>query len=70
MMSLEPPPAFKMAQALTFVMLAHALKSKCDGPNLYVIVLLAFLQTVLQHLEGLAVLERTIPWSNLGAFLG
>ena len=59
-----------MAQALTFAMLAHALKSKCDGPNLYVIVLLAFLQTVLQHLEGLAVLERTIPWSNLGAFLG
>ena len=70
MMSLEPPPAFKMAQALMFAMLAHALKSKYDGPNLFVIVLLAFLQIVLQHPEGLAMLERAIPWSDLGMFLG
>ena len=59
-----------MAQALMFMMLVHALKSKRDSPNSYVIVLLAFLQTVLQHLEGLAMLEQTIPWSDLGAFLG
>ena len=45
--SLEPPPAFKMAQELTFTMLVHAPKLKRDGPNSYVTVLLTFLQTVL-----------------------
>ena len=68
--SLEPPPAFKMAQELTFALLAHALRSKCDGPNSYVTIILTFLQTVLQHPEGLAALERAIPWSDLAAFLG
>jgi len=41
--SLEPPPMFKMAQELTFMMLAHALRSTHDGPNLYVTILLTFL---------------------------
>jgi hypothetical protein len=68
--SLEPPPAFKMAQELTFALLAHALRSKRDGPNSYVTILLTFLQTVLQHPEGLATLERAIPWSDLAASLG
>ena len=67
--SLEPPHAFKMAQELTFTMLAHALRSKRDGPNSYVTIILTFLQTVLQHPEGLATLERAIPWSDLAAFL-
>jgi hypothetical protein len=67
--SLEPPPAFKMAQELTFAMLAHALRSTRDGPNSYVTILLTFLQTVLRHPEGLATLERAIPWSDLAAFL-
>ena len=34
--SLEPPPASKMAQELTFTILAHALWSTCDCPNSYV----------------------------------
>jgi protein SMG6 len=68
--SSEPPPAFKMAQELTFTMLSHALRSKRDGPNSYVTTILTFLQTVLQHPEGLAMFERTIPWSDLAAFLG
>jgi len=63
MASLEPPPAFKMAQELTFTMLAHALRSTRDGPNLYVTIILTFLQTVLQHPEGLAMLECAIPWA-------
>ena len=68
--SLEPPPAFKMAQELTFALLSHALRSKRDNPNSYVTILLTFLQTVLQHPEGFATLERAIPWSDLAAFLG
>jgi hypothetical protein len=66
--SSELPPAFKMAQELTFAMLAHALKSTRDGPNPYVTIILTFLQAV-RHPEGLAALERAIPWSDLGAFL-
>ena len=67
--SLEPPPAFKMAQELTFTMLAHALRSTRDGPNSYVTILLTFLQTVLRHPEGLATFERAIPWADLATFL-
>jgi len=65
----EPPFAFKMAQELTFSMLAHALRSTRDGPNSYVTILLTFLQTVLRKPEGLASLERAIPWTDLAAFL-
>ncbi len=67
--SQEPPFAFKMAQELTFSMLTHALRSTRDGPNSYVTVLLTFLQTVLRHPEGLASLERAVPWADLAAFL-
>jgi hypothetical protein len=67
--STEQPFAFKMAQELTFSMLAHALRSTRDGPNPYVTVLLTFLQTVLRIPECLAALERAIPWSDLAAFL-
>jgi protein SMG6 len=82
--SMGPPPAFKMAQELTFAMLAHALRSTRDVPNPYVTLLLTFLQTIfrpqeglfqpreglLQHREeGLAILERAIPWADLAAFL-
>jgi protein SMG6 len=65
----EPPFAFKMAQELTFSMLAHALRSTRDGPNSYVTILLTFLQTVLRKPEGLASLERAIPWTDLARFL-
>ncbi|KAI0303402.1 hypothetical protein B0F90DRAFT_1911396 [Multifurca ochricompacta] len=67
--SLEPPPVFKMAQELTFTMLAHALRSKHDVPNPYVTILLTFLQAVLRHPEGLATLERAVPWADLAVFL-
>jgi hypothetical protein len=67
--SIEPPFAFKMAQELTFSMLAHALWSTRDGPNSYVTVLLTFLQSVLRNPEGLAALERAIPWTDLATFL-
>jgi protein SMG6 len=67
--STEPPPAFKMAQELTFKMLAHALRSTRDVPNPYVTILLTFLQTILRHPEGLATFERAIPWADLAAFL-
>jgi len=69
--SQEPPFAFKMAQELTFSMLAHALRSTRDGPNCYVTVLLTFLQSVLRNPnpECLASLERAIPWKELAAFL-
>jgi protein SMG6 len=67
--SQEPPFAFKMAQELTFSMLAHALRSTRDGPNPYVTILLTFLQTVIRKPEGLASLERAIPWTDLAAFL-
>jgi protein SMG6 len=67
--SQEPPFAFKMAQELTFSMLAHALRSTRDGPNSYVTILLTFLQTILRKPEGLASLERAIPWTDLAAFL-
>lgn len=68
--SLEPPPVFKMAQEFTFTMLAHALRSTRDHPNSYVMIPLTFLQMVLQQPEGLAALERAIPWADLAAFLG
>ncbi|KAI9433991.1 hypothetical protein H4582DRAFT_1983834 [Lactarius indigo] len=67
--SLEPSPSFKMAQDLTFGMLAHALRSTRDVPNPYVTILLMFLQTILRHPEGLSALERAIPWGDLAAFL-
>ena len=67
--STEPSPAFKMAQELTFKMLAHALQSTRDVPNPYVTILLTFLQTILRHPEGLATFERVIPWADLAAFL-
>src|SRR5216683_5218252 len=67
--SLEPPPAFKMAQELTVTVLAYALQSTHDRPNPYVTILLTFLQTVLWHPEGLAMLKRVIPWLDLDAFL-
>ena len=67
--SLEPPPAFKMAQELTVTVLAYALWSTCDRPNPYVTILLTFLQTVLRHPEGLAMLEHVIPWLDLDVFL-
>src|SRR6266404_1120701 len=67
--ALEPSPAFKMAQDLTFSMLAHALRSTRDGPNSYVTILLMFLQTLLRHPEGLSALERAIPWADLATFL-
>src|SRR6266849_7568747 len=67
--SQEPPFAFTMAQQLTFSMLAHALRSTRDGPNSYVTIILTFLQTVLRKPEGLASLERAIPWTDLAAFL-
>jgi len=67
--SQEPPFAFKMAQEFTFSMLAHALRSTRDGPNSYVTILLTFLQTVLRKPEGLASLERAIPWTDVAAFL-
>jgi hypothetical protein len=52
------PPAFWMAWELTFAMLAHALRSNREGLNsYYVTILLTFLQTYLQHSEGLATLE-------------
>ena len=50
-------------------MLAHTLCSTRDVPNPYVTILLVFLQTILQHLEGLSALERAIPWANLAVFL-
>jgi hypothetical protein len=65
----EPRFAFRMAQELTFSMLAHALRSTRDGPNPYVTVLLIFLQSILRIPEGLAALERAIPWTDLAAFL-
>jgi hypothetical protein len=64
-----PPLAFKMAQELTFSMLAHALRSVRDGQNQYVTILLTFLQTVPRKPEGLASIERAIPWTELAAFL-
>jgi hypothetical protein len=67
--SAEVPFAFKMAQELTFSMLGHALRSRRDRPNAYVTVILTFLQTVFRNPEGLAALERAIPWTDLAAFL-
>ena len=64
-----PSPAFEMAQELTFTMLAHALPSTRDCPNLYDTILLTFRQTVLRHPEGLAMFERAIPWTDLATFL-
>ncbi|KAI0262907.1 hypothetical protein BC834DRAFT_889594 [Gloeopeniophorella convolvens] len=66
--TLELPPAFKMAQELTFAMLAHALKHTGATPNPYITVILTFMQTILRHPEGLATLERAIPWAELAAF--
>jgi protein SMG6 len=63
--SQEPPFAFKMAQELIFLMLACALQSMRDGPNFYVTILLTFLLTILQKLEGLAALEHAIPWMRI-----
>jgi protein SMG6 len=67
--SLEPSPSFKMAQDITFGMLAHALRSTRDVPNPYVTILLMFLQTIVRHPEGLSALERAIPWADLAVFL-
>ena len=67
--SLEPSPSFKMAQDLTFGMLAHALRSTRDVPNPYVTIVLMFLQTIVRHPDGLSALERAIPWADLAAFL-
>ena len=67
--SLEPSPSFKMAQDITFGMLAHALRSTRDVPNSYVTILLMFLQTIVRHPEGLSALERAIPWADLAMFL-
>jgi protein SMG6 len=66
---LEPSPSFKMAQDLTFDMLAHALRSTRDVPNPYVTILLMFLQTILRHPEGRSALEHAIPWADLVVFL-
>jgi len=59
-----------MAQELTFTMLAHTLRSTHNGPNSYVTILLTFLLTVLQHPEGLTMLECAIAWADLATFLG
>jgi hypothetical protein len=47
---LEPSPSFKMAEDLTFGMLAHTLRSTQDVLNPYVTILLMLLQTILWHL--------------------
>jgi hypothetical protein len=73
--SLEPPLTFKMAQELTFTILAHTLLSTggtCDRSidDSYVTIPLTFLQTVLWHPKGLAMLEHAITiWLDLAAFL-
>ena len=59
-----------MAQELTFTMLVRALWPTRDSQNPCVAIHLPFLQTVLRHPEGLATLERAIPWAELAAFLG
>ena len=72
----EQPPAFKFALQLTFSMLSHVLRrptrksSQYARSNLnpYLTVLLTFLSTVLKHRPTLDVLERSIPWEELGAF--
>jgi len=72
--SLEPPLTFKMAQELTFTMLAHTLLSTGGTrdrsvDDSYVTIPLTFLQTVLRHPEGLATLEHAITiWLDLAAF--
>lgn len=58
-----------MAQDLTFGMLTHTLWSTCNVPNLYVTILLMFLQTIIWHLEGLSALKCAIPWEDLAVFL-
>jgi hypothetical protein len=58
-----------MVQELTFMMLAHALPSTYDRPNLYDTILLTFHPTILQHPEGLAMFEHAIPWMDLATFL-
>ena len=67
--SLDPSPAFKMLQELTFTMLAHALRSTRDCPISYITIRLIFLQIVLRHPEGLAMFMHAIPRANLAAFL-
>ncbi|KAI0259632.1 hypothetical protein BC834DRAFT_846649 [Gloeopeniophorella convolvens] len=66
--ALELPPAFKMAQELTFAILAHALEHTNATPNPYIAAILTFMQTTPRHPKGLAVLERAIPWAELAAF--
>jgi hypothetical protein len=73
--SLKPPLTFKMAQELTFTILAHTLLSTGSTrdrsiDDSHVTIPLTFLQTILWHPEGLAMLERAITiWLDLAAFL-
>jgi len=72
----DQPPAFKFALQLTFSMLSHVLRrptrksSQYSRSNLnpYLTILLTFLSTVLKHRPTLDVLERSIPWEELGKF--
>jgi len=71
------PPAFKFALQLTFAVLSHVLKKltrralqHSHSPlNHYLTVLFTFLATVLKHQPSFGVLERSIPWADLTAFL-
>jgi len=70
----DQPPAFKFTLQLTFSMLSHALRrptpksSPYSRSNLnpYLTVLLTFFSTVLKRRPTFDVLERSIPWEELG----
>ncbi len=64
---LPSPFSWPGMRAVSSEMLTHAFWSTRDGPSSYATLLLTFLQTVLQKLEGLTSLERAISWMDLAA---
>ena len=72
----EHPPGFKFALQLVFQMLSSVLRHPTRKPsqyarstlNPYLTIILTFLATILKHHPTLEILERSIPWADLGSF--
>lgn len=73
----ELPTALQHSMRLTFFLLAQTLRkpTRVTSPfarailNPYLTVMLTFLATVLKDRHALSVFERSIPWTELAAFL-
>jgi hypothetical protein len=71
------PVSFKLAVQIMFSMLSHVLKNctRKVSPfaratlNPYLTVILTFISTISKHPATLAILERSIPWSQPASLL-